>query len=316
MKRLIIVLLACLGCSVAPSVPIDDDDGGTATGEGEGEGNEGEGEPAEGEGEALDDTGLFLRLAGLWAGPADSQTSLGDFVLMSMDHRASDGVLFARGDLDADNAIRWWLWLDDAGHLRFENGGFFAGFFRSDSCVLDSIVDDTWRFCAVDGGCDHIDARFAFSGSERLRLSIVVDGAPHATWDAELVEQRPSLVPPPTTGIAPAVPSVAVSATFAEVPAGASVWLVLTATRCGFTFDCHASRSFRQALTAGATSTSFVVNEVHPGDYFGVVVVDTNGNFSTSPFPDGGDRVSLPDRPVTVDPVDGATLSFAATISP
>jgi hypothetical protein len=295
---------------VAPSSKTDDDVGS------EGEAAEGEGEAAEGEGEALDDTSLFVRLAGLWAGPVDSQTSLGDFVLMSMDHRVSDGVLFARGDFDADNAIRWWLWLDDTGRLRFENGGYFAGFFRSDGCVLDSVVDDTWRFCALDGGCDHIDARFAFSASDRLRLSIVVDGAPHATWDAEQVETRAAAVPAATDGSAPALPSVVVNATFSEVPEGASLWLILTAGRCGLTFDCNVSRSFRQTLAAGATSTSFVVNEVHPGAYFGVVVVDTNGNFSTSPFPDGGDRVSVPDRPVTIDAVDGATLSFAATIAP
>jgi hypothetical protein len=285
-------------------------------GEGEGEGG-GEGE---GEGD-VDVDATVARFAGLWAGPADSQSSLGDFVLMSMDHRVEGDVLFARGDLDADNAIRWWLWTDGS-TLRFENGGFFRGFFRSDGChvvEVEGVVDGgagRVRFCADEGGCDHIDATFAFASATELTMTVVVDGAPHVTWQADRVEERDMAPLATSAGTAPPLPTLQVNASFPAVPAGADAWLVLTATRCGFTFSCHPSRSYKHTLPAGATTASFVVDEVHGGDYFAVLIVDNNGNFATAPFPDGADRVSVPDQAVFVDDVDGAVLTLSATLTP
>lgn len=305
--RLQLALCGALALSACPPATTTEGEGDAAEGEGEGDGD--------GDGDV---DALTARFAGLWAGPADSTSSLGDFVLMSMDQRTSGDVLFARGDLDADNAIRWWLWTDGA-TLRFENGGLFAGFFRSDGCHLEPSAPRTnrvVRFCADEGGCAHIDARFTFASATALTLTVIVDGAPHVTWQAERVEERDVVALAPSTGTAPPLPTVQVNATFPAVPAGADAWLVLTATRCGFTFACHPSRSTRHALAAGATSASFVVDEVHGGDYFAVLIIDNNGNFRTAPFPDGADRVSLPDQAVFVDDVDGAVLTLSATITP
>jgi hypothetical protein len=217
------------------------------------------------------------------------------------------------------STIRWWLWRDENdGAIRLENGGLFAGSFRSDGCHAVEASPDRCRFCADDGGCAHIDARFDVLAADALTLTItitiVVDGQPHVTWQADRVEPRPAASLVDSNGAAPTLPSMQVNATFQA--AGADAWLVLTATPCGFTFSCSPSRSFRQQLTAGAVSTSFTMQEVHPGDSFAVLIVDNNGNFATAPFPDGSDRVVVPDQAVTIGAVDGAAVTLAATVTP
>jgi hypothetical protein len=301
----VVVAVWAVGCpSTTPT------DTGVIAGEGE-DTNEGEGDVDTSQ--ALE---LAARLHGLWAGFADSQTSLGDFVRMSMDHRSDGGVLFARGDLDANNAIRWWLWQDEEGTLRFENGGLFAGFSRTDGCRVVSSSDNVLRFCADEGGCDHIDAQFAFSSNTEMVLSVVVDGSPHVTWQATRIEERDTAAWSQSNGQAPNLPTVQVNATFAAVAADAAAWVILTTTRCGIDFSCNVSRSFRQPLMNGDTSTSFQIREIHPGDYFAVLVVDRNNNFAQSPFPDAADRISVPNQAVRVDPVDGAVLNLQAMIAP
>lgn len=297
---------------------------GSPAGEGEGEGveGEGEGEGAEGEGEGDVDVGfdLVARLPGLWAGPVDSQTSLGDFILMSMDHRAVDNTLFARGDFDANNAIRWWLWRGPDGDLLFENGGLFVGLQRQDTCALESVVGDVYRFCHKDQGCDRIDATFTFTGDDALSLRVLVDGQPHFVWNADRTETRPAVAagfPDVEQQGDPLLPSLAVSASWTgPAPAGADVWIVLSTTACGFAgTGCEVSRSFRLGAQAGSEDATFVVNEVHAGAYFALLLVDNNGNFATTGFPDAGDIVSIPDRPLSVDADTGGTLTINASIT-
>ena len=108
---------------------------------------------------------LFRRLAGLWSGPV-TMTRLGAFPVVNMDFRpGSDHVLFGRVDLDAQNALRFAFSIETiAGKdtVVFRNGGLFRGVARDSRTVLVSADEQTgsFRFCAVDGGCDYIDAVF------------------------------------------------------------------------------------------------------------------------------------------------------------
>ena len=163
-----------------------------------------------------------------------------------------------------------------------------------------------------------IDATFTFSGDDALSLRVLVDGQPHFIWNADRTETRPAVAagfPDVEQQGGPLLPSLAVSASWTgPAPAGADVWIVLSTTACGFAgTGCEVSRSFRLGAQAGSEDATFVVNEVHTGAYFALLLVDNNGNFATTGFPDSGDVISLPDRPLSVD-ADGGTLAINASI--
>ena len=48
-----------------------------------------------------------------------------------------------------------------------------------------------WRFCAVTGGCDYVDARFFRADPDVLTLTTDVMGQPHMHWEGVLREDRP-----------------------------------------------------------------------------------------------------------------------------
>ncbi len=72
-------------------------------------------------------------------------------------------------------------------------------------------------------------------------------------------------------------------------------------TPCGITpHGCTPSRFIRVPVDTGATSAQLVFEQIHPGEYFGLGILDHNGNLTGTLLPDRGDSVTLPDQPVTV----------------
>ncbi len=208
------------------------------------------GDPSAAEDAVAEAPAFFAGISGLWTGPA-SRTPLGDFPLLNMDVRDVDGrTLFARTDLDADNSLRFSFEVEDAGDapaLVFRNGGYFQGLLRDSRTSLRARDGDSWRFCAVDRGCDYIDATFALDGDE-LTLQVDVNGAQHLTWAAHRAEERPlpDGYPEDGTPVAPGdfppLSSLDVDVGFSALDADADVWVFLSTTPCGTTFSCTAAR--------------------------------------------------------------------------
>jgi hypothetical protein len=266
---------------------------------------------------------LMQRLAGLWSGPA-SMTPLGTFPLMNMDVRAASGqVLFSRVDLDANNSLRFAFEVEDHGSgpvLVYRNGGYFLGLLRDSRALLTEHTDSSWRFCSATQGCDYIDATFSFDGDDHVILDVKVKGMQHVYWDAlrEETGALPEPFPADTTPLAkdapfPAMPSLKVDVNWAGALAeDGGVWVILTTQPCDLQFTCKHSRSLLTAAAVGSTSSSLLIDQVHPGDYKMTVVLDRNGNMADTLFPDAGDGVSLPNQAVKVAPA-GET-SVQATI--
>ena len=270
---------------------------------------------AEGSSELAQAVALMRRMGGLWSGAA-RQTPLGDFPRMQMDFRAADpNVLFGRVDLDANNALRMAFFIEQInGHaqLVFRNGGLFEGMARDTKMVLvahDSA--DTWHFCHPDRGCDYVDAVITFDDADHLIMDVHVRGQQHMIWKPRRVEARelpspfPATLAPIGTGDAdfPAMPTLNVNLSWSSpAPEGAWAWVLLSDTACGLTgTGCEPSRSIGTALTAGETSATLEFDQIHAADYKLNAVLDRDGNFLTSPFPNTGDAVAYPvDKPVTV----------------
>ena len=264
---------------------------------------------------------LFGRLAGLWSGPA-TQTPLGNFTMMNVDFRAAtDQFMFGRVDVDESNALRFGFSLETHGGkdvLTYRNGGYFLGLQRDDRTELVEHDEAalTWRFCHVEQGCSYIDALYDFEAEDRLIFDVMVRGEQHVYWDARRLETRE--IPPDFaeglvtqgTGTAPfpEMPGLRTTVSWsAPLTAQAPVWMVLSVSDCSPT-SCVISRQLRAIAPAGATSVELFLEQVHPGDYKVLAVLDRNANLDQTLAPDSGDGVSLPNSSLTIA-VNGETTT-------
>ena len=258
--------------------------------------------------EGVAGSGIVPRLVGLWSGAA-TQTPLGDFPRMNMDLRPVDGeVLFARADLDADNSLRFAFSVETQGGeevLVFRNGGQFMGLDRDTRTVFVERSEGVWRFCALERGCEYVEARWTFDGDDAVEMDVDVLGATHVQWRARRVEAReaPGEFPPEgSTGEGevpfPEMAQLDVSLSWDDpVEEGAAVWVFLSTTGCGFTGrDCEVSRQIGGEVEAGATSATLSLPQLHEGAYVVNALLDRNGDFEDNLFPDSADQISFPDR--------------------
>lgn len=297
-----------------------DPDGGSSS-----DGADSTGEPP------TDDAALaFLNaIPGLWIAPVTSMTSVGDFPIMSMDIRpADDRTLFSRVDLDADNNLRFAFALeehDGQTTLVFRNGGYFLGFLRDTRTALleHDPQAQSWRFCAVAGGCDYVDASFTLETPERLVLITSVLGRPHMHWEGVLREDRPldgefPYDPSPGASDDPFPPMPTLRATLSwTTPTTEEVdaWIVLSTTDCAvLPGSCEPSRFIRGTVPAGSTSIELVLDQIHAGDYQANAFLDNNGNLAGTLFPDAGDLVSIPNQDVEVAAAGESTASIALVV--
>jgi hypothetical protein len=276
-------------------------------------------------GDAVMGLELLSRLAGLWSGPA-SMTPLGTFQMMNMDIRAASGqVLFSRADLDAMNSLRFAFEVEapgDAPTLVYRNGGYFLGLLRDSRTALVEQGGDSWRFCSTGAqGCDYIDARWTFSGADALVFDVKVKGMQHVYWEATRKETRtlPEPFPIDLTPLAsdaefPPMPSLKVDVSWAPALAqDGEVWAIVTTGDCDLQFTCTSSRSLRLQVSAGATSGTLTLDQIHPGPYKLNVILDRNGNLGTTLYPDKGDGIGGLNQDVTVAPT-GETVAKATVV--
>jgi hypothetical protein len=265
-------------------------------------------------GDAVAGLELLPRLAGLWSGTA-SMTPLGTFKLMNMDMRAASGqVLFSRADLDALNSLRFAFEVEAPGGvptLVYRNGGYFLGMLRDSRTALVEQGGDSWRFCSTGAqGCDYIDARWTFSGPDALVFDVKVKGAQHVYWEATRKEPRtlPEPFPVDLNPLAsdaefPPMPTLKVDVGWAPALAqDGEVWVIVTTEDCDLQLKCTHSRSLRAAASAGATSATLTLEQIHPGPYKLNVILDRNGNLATTLYPDKGDGVGGLNQDFTVAP--------------
>jgi hypothetical protein len=269
---------------------------------------------------------VFLNaLPGLWVAPVTSMTSVGDFPIMAMDIRpADDRTLFSRVDLDGANNLRFAFAIEEhEGEpvLVFRNGGYFLGFLRDTRTTLfeHDPAAQTWRFCAMPGGCDYVDALFTLEDPDRLVLSTNVLGRPHMHWEGVRREERPldgEFPYDPAPGAAddpfPPMPALRVTLTWAMPTAEAvDAWVVLSTTECALApGSCQPSRFFRATTEVGATSAELLLDQIHAGDYQANAFLDNNGNLAGTLFPDSGDLVSIPNTDIEVAPAGESTASI------
>ena len=276
-----------------------------------------------------DAAAFFESIGGLWVAPVTSWTSAGSFPTMNMDVRAaSEGVLFSRVDLDGDNSLRFAFALEEHDGetiLTFRNGGEFLGILRDTRTVLHGTDGTLWRFCALSGGCDYVDARFDFTGEDSLRLDVDVLGMRHIEWAASRLETRPlggAFPEPPTQpgdAAFPPMPELVVQASWNEPLAEpADLWVVLTDTPCGINplANCVPSRYMRATAEAGATSVSLTIEQIHGGAYNANAVLDRNRNMTAGILlPDAGDGISWPlDVPANVPDSGSGTVDLMVSM--
>lgn len=270
--------------------------------------------PTTGGGADVGGLDMMPRLVGLWSGPA-SMTPLGTFPQMNMDVRAaSDHVLFARADLDEDNSLRFAFEIEapDGGPtLVYRNGGYFLGLLRDSRAALVEETEDSWRFCStLPQGCDYIDATFTFSGETDLVFDAKVKGAQHVYWEAKRKESREladpfpaDLTPQASDAAFPAMPSLKIDVSWAEpLMVDGEVWVILSTTDCDLQLSCTASRSLRKVVLMDDTSATLTIDQVHAGSYKLNAILDRNGNFATTQFPDTGDGIGQLNKDITVKP--------------
>jgi hypothetical protein len=328
---------ACLSllfaaCRDDDAVPGADGESSPTTGEpgdgDPGDGDSGDGDSGDGDGEPDEIAGLELMtaLAGLWSGPA-TMTPLGSFEPMNMDLRAADGhVLFSRADLDPVNSLRFAFSIETiAGvdRLVYRNGGYFYGMLRDSRTILVEQGPNTWRFCAVDGGCDYIDARWELQSPTELVFDVEVKGAQHVLWLADRVETRtlPDPFPadhgPQGSGDAPfpTMPSLRVTVSWQDpLSDPADVWVLLSVPDCPLMGFCEFSRSLYATAEVGATSSELLIDQVHAGNYKGNAVLDRDRNLTESLFPGSGDAVSLPNQPITIAATGESTATLVTLV--
>jgi hypothetical protein len=294
------------------------------SGDGDGDGD--------GDAEAVVGLELMTALGGLWTGPA-SMTPLGIFDPMHMDLRAANGhMLFSRVDLDAEDSLRFAFSIETiAGQDRliYRNGGYFLGMLRDtrtmleDHTPLDQAGVGSWRFCAVDGGCDYLDATWEFQSPTELVFDVKVMGEPHVYWIAERVEPRelpdpfPADESPQGSGDAPfpAMPTLEVEVSWQDPLASpADVWVLLSVNNCPLNDFCDFSRSIRGTAEADATSLTLVIDQVHAGAYQANAILDRDQNLEQTLFPADGDAVSLPNQAVTIAATGTSTTSLVTLV--
>ena len=279
---------------------------------------------------------LMTKMAGLWAGPA-AVTPLGPIPIMNMDFRAvNPHVLFGRVDLDAGNNLRFEFDLEAVGSaagapgkpeepaLVFRNGGYFLGILRDSRTRLVEYdpAGPSYHFCALQGGCDYIDARFGFTDERHLTLDVKVRGTQHVLWSPERKETRTLPAPFPTdaspqgSGDAPFPPIPRLMATVSwdkPLPMDSDVLVVMSATDCNYlmpaNLGCTISRSLFGPATAGATSASLVFDQIHAGTYKATAILDRHGTLKQRLFPQSGDGISIPNQTVVVAASGESTAS-------
>ncbi len=275
---------------------------------------------------------LMTRLAGLWSGPA-TMTPLGTFEPMNMDLRPADGhVLFSRADLDAQNSLRFAFMIESFGGedvLVYRNGGYFLGILRDSRTTLvehtpvDAQGRGSWRFCALDGGCDYIDALFELDGPDQLVFDVKVKGNQHVYWLAERLETRELPDPFPVdessqgNGDAPFPPMPLLRATVSwqdPLAEPADVWVFLSTENCPLMGLCDFSRSIFATAETGATEVELVFDQIHAGAYKANAVLDRDQNLQSSLFPGSGDAVSIPNQSLTVEPSGESTVEIATIV--
>lgn len=316
------VTVAALACVAACRAPQGDDGGGSAesdAGDGDGDGDGTSDLPTDGDTDAF-----FDAMGGLWTGPV-TMTPLGNFPLMNFDMRVVDGdVLFGRVDLDAANALRFAFAYEDSGNgpeLIFRNGGLFDGASRDTRTRLVEHGDGEWRFCALDGGCNYVDALFWFDGPDSLELLVFVKGEPHVDWAATRVE--PSTVPDGFPGgIAgdgsqdfPPMGTLSVDVSWpTPLDAEADVWVIVSNESCPLQGPCAPSRFVSAVAEAGATSVTVAYPQIHAGEVFLTAILDRDRNLGASLLPSAADAVSIPNKQVTIAATGTTETSLVASI--
>lgn len=266
-------------------------------------------------------TALLARLAGVWSGPA-ANTPLGTFPRMVLDFRAADArTLFGRTDLDAHNSLRMAFSVEThagAEVLVFRNGGLFMGLSRDTRTRLVSVDEaaGTWRFCAIDGGCDYNDATITLTAPDRLSLHVLVRGRPHLDWTATRQDTvtLPAPFPGPGSGDAttpfPPMPTLEATVRWSTaLAAPADVWIVLTTQDCSLGGSCIVSRHLLATAPAGARSAVLRVDQVHAGAYKVQAFLDRDQNVGTTLAPDSGDGVAIPNQALTIAPAGTTPVS-------
>jgi hypothetical protein len=326
------ILLAACGGDNPGDDPGDDQVAQTesSSGDGDGDSGDGDGEPGDGDGdgepEGIAGLELLPQLAGLWSGPA-TMTPLGVFEPMNMDLRAADGhVLFSRADLDAENSLRFAFSIETIGgkdQLVYRNGGYFLGMLRDSRTILVERGQDSWRFCAVDGGCDYIDALWQLHSPTELTFDVKVKGAQHVLWLADRVQARTLPDPFPAdessqgNGDAPfpTMPSLRVTVSWqTPLEDPADVWVLLSAQDCPLAGFCDFSRSISGVAETGATSLVLDFEQIHAGNYKGNAILDRDRNLTESLFPGSGDAVSLPNQPITIAAEGQSTATLVTLV--
>lgn len=261
-------------------------------------------------------------------------TPLGTFEPMNMDLRAVDGhVLFSRVDLDAANSLRFVFSIETIGaqdRLVYRNGGYFNGTLRDMRTIVESHTPldangvGVWRFCAISGGCDYIDATFEFQSETELVFDVKVQGQQHVLWLADRLEARTLPDPFPadessqgngTNPEFPEMPSLIVDVSWQDPLAmPADVYVLLSTQACPLMGFCDFSRSLRATADVGATSLELTIDQVHAGEYLGNAILDRDQNLTESLFPGDGDAVSLPNQPLTIAQNGTSMTSFITLV--
>lgn len=252
---------------------------------------------------------LLGRLAGLWSGPGTG-TVLGDFPRIVMDFRAADDkTLFARVDLDANNALRMAFYVE-GDTLVFRNGGLFMGLSRDTitRLVESDAAAGRYRFCEATRGCDYNEAILELPSPTQLVMTVTVRRMMHLRWSPSRQEPRelPPVFPAPG-GVVPGAPFPPMPTLAATVrwstplAAAADVVLILSVTDCSFT-ACAVSRHFSASAMPGATSATFRIDQLHAGPYKAFAFVDRDRNVGSTLAPDSGDGVTLPNQALTIAP--------------
>ena len=248
---------------------------------------------------------LLSRLGGLWSGSA-SQTPLGTFPIMNMDLRAADSrTLFSRTDLDAKNNLRFAFLVETHGGrdvLVFRNGGYFQGILRDTRAALLDVTGSRYRFCAVERGCDYLQAVWDLTSETELLLDVKVRGQQHVYWPARRVETRPVPQPFPVdfssqgTGDSPfpRMPTLTIDVLFnGAIGADADVWVILSEKGCMLD-GCVQSRQLMTTAASGSTHVELSFEQLHPGDYQAMALLDRNRTFATTLQPSRGDGITWP----------------------
>jgi len=243
-------------------------------------------------------------------------TVLGDFPLTNFDMQAaSPRLLFGRVDLDPLNSLRFAFGVETHGGedtLVFRNGGQFLGLDRDTRTRLVTSDADagTYQFCAIEKGCEYVDATFTFTDPDALTLAVSVKGSTHLLWkplreeDRELPEPFPAddgSQGGPGTPF-PEMPSLRTKVTWNEpLAADADAWVILSKTPCDLQLNCIHSRSLRTTIPAGSTAAELVIEQIHPGEYFLNAILDRNQNMPATLFPDSGDGIGALNHAVEVE---------------